>query len=95
MNNEKEIEEMAKAMRDCLYQWDSDTHDLTDSLAEILCEKGHGNVKRAVKEFAQAEKDCLINTTIGHTQEFNDGYNNALVDVKKVIDNLITELYGG
>lgn len=56
MNNEKEIEEMAKVMQDTLFQWDSDAHDLTVSLAEILCEKGYGNVK----EFAEKKNtDCI------------------------------------
>ncbi len=69
-------------------------YDSLRDVAQATVNLGYGNVKKAIKEFAQAGKDCLLNTTIGHTQEFNDGYNTALIYVKNIIDNLIIELYG-
>lgn len=98
---EKEIEEMAQAIQDCLYQWDSDAQDLTVSLAEILCEKGYGNVKQAVKEFAERIKNFInSNTAIGCCQRDNEEdffaeFSCTPYSMLEFIDNLMTELYGG
>lgn len=108
MNNEKEIERMAKAMQDGLSQWDSETHDFTVLLAEILCEKGYGNVKQAVKEFAEklkrlCNKRCklfqgLCDNCSSREKRLSYEYmklRNEWITMEQEINNLIIELYGG
>ncbi len=87
MNKEKEIEEMAKAIDYVIYQYSSDPNtppdnNLSECIAYDLIVRGYGNVKQAVKDFAEKLKEQM---------ELN-GYRSPLHN--RIIDNLITELYG-
>lgn len=92
---EQQIEEMAKFFAD-LYFDVYDPNDEKDSymyLARILYEEGYGNVKQAVKEFAEKIKNITCVLSVGTEI---DG-SNLIIQVSelfKIIDNLITELYG-
>lgn len=53
----KEIEEMAKAIDNVIYQYSSDPYTppesyLSKCIAHDLIMRGYGNIKQAVKEFA-------------------------------------------
>ena len=57
MSKEKEIEEMAKAIDNVIYQYSSDPYTppeshLSECIAHDLIMRGYGNIKQAVKEFA-------------------------------------------
>lgn len=79
MNKEKEIEEMAKELN-CAT---NESFVSCRKIARILVEKrGYGNIKQAVKEFAEKLKEQM---------ELN-GCRSQLHN--RIIDNLITELYG-
>lgn len=89
MINEKEIEEMAKVLfesgvaidaTDFAFGVDGDDH--FTRLTVKLVNAGYGNVKQAVKEFAERLKEKM---------ELN-GYRSPLHN--RIIDDLITELYG-
>lgn len=91
--NKEEMEEMAKALRvHCPVE------ELLDELpfdlyAANLLIYGYGNVKQAVKEFAEKLKNIVYVLSIGTEM---DG-SNLIIQVSeliKAIDNLITELYG-
>lgn len=79
MNNENEIERMAKIVYNNYL--DSRT------CARELSAQGYGDKKQAVKEFAEILHSYSYNIV--------DDYGNKteVIDLKK-IDNLITELYG-
>lgn len=62
--------------------------------AEALVNAGIGDKKQAVKEFCARLNDELDNSVVEQSSEFNEGYNDCLFDIGKLIDNLITELYG-
>lgn len=78
MNKEKEIEDMAKE----LHCATNESFISCRKIARILVERrGYGNVKQAVKEFAEKLK-----TMFGQSMQY--------ATVRRCIDTLITELYG-
>lgn len=77
MNNKNEIEKMARIIKPFVTVLCEE-----DTIAEALVNAGYGNVKQAVKEFAEKLKEKM---------ELN-GYRSLLHN--RIIDNLITELYG-
>ncbi len=84
MNKAKEIEEMAKE----LHYATNESFISCRKIARILVERrGYGNVKQAVKEFAEQLKEELWKLD-GSWQEY-DGE-----ELCETVDNLITELYG-
>lgn len=82
MNNENEIERMAKIVEPFITVLCE-----KDTIAEALSEQGIGDKKQAVKEFAATlkERACAV---------MNSTFDRRLVVDIKQIDNLITELYG-
>lgn len=105
MNNEQEIEEMAKVLfesgvaldaTDFAFGVDGDDH--FTRLAIKLVNAGYGNVKQAVKEFAERLKKEIIEGGGTCLDEYDigkqDGYNSACEHHRQAIDDLITELYG-
>ena len=91
MNNEKEIEKMAEQIEQSLLLANSYVGSMNKGkghwIASYLFKAGYGNVKQAVKEFAEKLKECAC-AVINSTFDLR-----LVVDVK-TIDNLITELYG-
>lgn len=91
MNNEKETEKICNVLNGiitygideqvCGTRWKKSQVG-NSSIAKVLINKGYGNVKQAVKEFAEKLKEKM---------ELN-GYRSLLHN--RIIDNLITELYG-
>lgn len=91
MNNEKETEKICNVLNGiitygideqvCGTRWKKSQVG-NSSIAKVLINKGYGNVKQAVKEFAAKLKEKM---------ELN-GYRSLLHN--RIIDNLITELYG-
>ena len=85
---DKKIEEMAKVISKIdfavPYQ-EKEKHlgGLYGYIAEELINAGYGNVKQAVKEFADMVVDTL------------DNYQYDDMTVREIVDNLMTELYGG
>lgn len=81
MDKEKEIEKMAKE----LHCATSESFISCRKIARILVERcGYGNVKQAVKEFAEKFKEYASTRYYGQTR----------FKMLRAIDNLITELYG-
>lgn len=107
MNNEKEIEEMAKVLfesgvaldaTDFAFGVDGDDH--FTRLAIKLVNANYGNVEKAVKEFAKRIKYFInSNTAIGclqrdNEEEFVVEFSCTPYAMLEFIDNLITEIYG-
>ena len=103
MNNEQEIEEMAKVLfesgvaldaTDFAFGVDGDDH-FTRLAIKIV---NAGNVKQAVKEFAERLKKEIIEGGGTCLDEYDigkqDGYNSACEHHRQAIEDLITELYG-
>lgn len=96
MNKEKEIERMAKVLCDSPNRDCNTCHTYLHGRLRENCEyisfankfisMGYGNVKQAVKEFAEKLKEeyCYVDK--------NDGI--CMGAFPDEIDNLITELYG-
>lgn len=95
MNKEKEIEEMTEYLMQngifnnlvCRQDYacpDAMIYECCRQTAELLINSGIGNVKQAVKEFAEKLKEVFNSK---HWAVFANATN-------KDIDNLITELYG-
>lgn len=92
MNREKEIKGMAKVLFGHYCGNDEcgkckEPNCIDYRKAERLFNSGYGNVKQAVKEFAERLKEELWKFD-GSWQEY-DGE-----DLCETVDNLITELYG-
>lgn len=88
MDKQKEIEEMAKvifesgvALEGADFTLGVNGDDHFTRLAQRLINAGYGNVKQAVREFAEELKASF----------YNMDYSAIAIDNK--IDNLITELY--
>lgn len=101
MDKEKEIEELEKVVKQALEPVEygiGEVHYPTDKeIAESLYVKGYGNVKQAIKEFAEELKKKAKYKEL-KTQP-NDNWNYGFNVIRKAvseddIDNLITELYG-
>lgn len=86
MNNEKEIEKMRPVLYDICCQ-----SCMIDNIAYALIAAGYGNVKQAVKEFAEKLK-MRFSSARDELDFYIAVYNFS--DIKRKIDNLITELYG-
>jgi hypothetical protein len=89
MNSEKEIEKMGKAMCE-EFRSDhcgNDCECANEFIAEKLINAGYGNVKQAVKEFAEKLKS--------NSKRFGniDG-DNYYVWFESELDKLFNELYG-
>ena len=82
MNDEKEIEEMANAVGIAQEELGEVAYEPYRQIFEACVNSGIGNVKQAVKEFAEKLKD----------QMESNGYRSPLHN--RIIDTLITELYG-
>ena len=104
MNKAQQIEEMAEVLRNSI------AYDKTTAIeygytsifyqesAEALVNAGYGNVKQAVKEFAERLKKEIIEGDGTCLDEYDigkqDGYNSACEHHRQAIEDLITELYG-
>ncbi len=90
MDKEKEIEEMARVIEYCAHKDCESCRKQGNyrcsayNKATDLRNAGYGNVKQAVKEFAEKLKEVFNSK---HWAVFANAAN-------KDIDNLITELYG-
>lgn len=88
MNKKKEIEEMTEAVMCAMeYREKTDTPNF-ELIAQNLINTGYGNVKQAVKEFAEK----AIRLIHEHLDNETD-YTPSMV-CRSIFDNLITELYG-
>ncbi len=91
MNKEKEILEMTKFIAEnisiCGIDIGCQNKSCSKCISENLQGKGYGNVKQAVKEFAEKLKSHK------HLMGSIDD-NSAYVWFENELDNLITELYG-
>lgn len=103
MDKEKEIEGMAKAMcKGCsMIECKPDEHCYVYSPAERAVNAGYGNVKQAVKEFAekfkQKVKRVSDNGFTGKTEKQlyqRRGMEEGLQMAIEIVDDLILELYG-
>ena len=101
MNKEKEIEEMAKVLKKAIvydkhaaltYGYTSIYYALT---AENLINAGIGNVKQAVKEFAELLDNKAQDLNGDSWDEYNEGFKRGVEETLFLVYDLITELYGG
>lgn len=91
MNKEKEIEDMAKE----LHCATNESFISCRKIARILVERrGYGNVKQAVKEFAENIIELLDEMGMERSSEYNDGYDDGVADCITNIKSRLTELYG-
>lgn len=88
MNKEKEIEEMTEAVMCAMeYREKTDTPNF-ELIAQNLINTGYGNVKQAIKEFAEKFKKEFL-------KHFPTLFTDAIYQcTDSELDNLITELYG-
>lgn len=88
MNKKKEIEEMTEAVMCAMeYREKTDTPNF-ELIAQNLINTGYGNVKQAVKEFAEKFKKEFL-------KNFPTLFTDAIYQcTDSELDNLITELYG-
>ncbi len=97
MNNEKEIKRMAEQIEQSLLLANRYAGSMNKGkghwIASYLVNAGYGNVKQAVKEFAEKLKNITCVLSVGTEM---DGSNLIIqvTELFKIIDNLITELYG-
>ena len=92
MEKEKQIEEMSRKIDEMYNVYDTTAGDI----AEGLYETGYGNVKEAVKEFAERVKGIFS----GNAEERQKGYAKEIVcpltidEFNEEIDELIEEVRG-
>lgn len=89
MDKEKEIQEMTSEILGKSFGCDCTNlgYIIAKEVAETLFNAGYGNIKQAVKEFAEKLKEELWKFD-GSWQEY-DGE-----ELCETVDNLLTELYG-
>lgn len=97
MNKEKEIEEMARisaTLNICEFKCFECPNISCEVKARVqrLQNAGYGNVKQAIKEFAEKLKEIAIDISKDVGIEYSVLRTQTLLEQ---IDNLITELYGG
>lgn len=85
MDKKKEIEEMARALHSALvydggYGWDDEQEVDCVETARNLINAGYGNVKQAVKEFAEKLKSLFCTEC-----DYGGG------DIKQLIDELVKD----
>lgn len=92
MDKEKQVEKMAKIIDEMYNVYDTTAGDI----AEGLHDAGYGNVKEAVKEFAERVKGIFS----GNAEERQKGYAKEIVcsltidEFNEEIDELIKEVCG-
>lgn len=100
MDKEKEIEMIAEIITNSAFNDMSDSrsrhkYGVSGFYAEALINAGYGNVKQAVKDFAEKlKKEIVLADDIDLFPHYSDGYNRACGDVVERIDTLFKELYG-
>ena len=85
MDKEKEIEEIANILRGYV----TDEDEARNTLAYLIVANGYGNVKQAVKEFADYVRQVIV-------KQFSDNETEKLLvcGALKLLYEHINELYG-
>lgn len=88
MNKLEEIDRLGKVIANSGY---FGKHNDENMLAQDILDAGYGNIKQAVKEFAEKLKEIAIDISKDVGIEYSVLRTQTLLEQ---IDNLITELYG-
>lgn len=97
MDKEKEIEDMAEVIREeneRMFVYHDGYVCTPIDQAKTLNNAGYGNVKQAVKEFAGNIIELFDEMGMERSSEYNDGYDDGVVDCITNIKSRLTELYG-